>query len=125
MKIARKRPLPDHAAAASPRRPLSLLTRSQLRGQLKKAHGVNAGTVECVYSSEEQVTEMLPLSKEQAKNPEEFGVVDKFRCGAVCQGGRRQWRARWSARLDLILSAALSAHFGIKSRGVFIISRRF
>ena len=35
--------------------------------------------MECVYSSEEQVTEMLPLSKEQKKNPEEFGVVDNFR----------------------------------------------
>lgn len=35
--------------------------------------------MECVYSSEEQVTEMLPLSKEQRKNPEEFGVVDNFR----------------------------------------------
>lgn len=54
-------------------------TYSQLRAQLKKAHGVDAGTVECVYSSEEQVTEMLPLSKEQEKNPEEFGVVDNFR----------------------------------------------
>ena len=35
--------------------------------------------MECVYSSEEQVTEMLPLSKEKKKNPEEFGVVDNFR----------------------------------------------
>eukprot|EP00904_Undaria_pinnatifida_P007541 jgi/Undpi1/3917/HiC_scaffold_16.g07285.m1 len=51
----------------------------RLRAQLKKAHGVDAGTVECVYSSEEQVVEMLPLSKEQKKNPEEFGVVDNFR----------------------------------------------
>ncbi|CAM9575002.1 unnamed protein product, partial [Laminaria digitata] len=51
----------------------------RLRAQLKKAHGVDAGTVECVYSSEEQVAEMLPLSKEQEKNPEEFGVVDNFR----------------------------------------------
>lgn len=52
----------------------------QLRARLKKAHPeVDADTVECVYSSEEQVTEMLPLSKEQKKNPEEFGVVDNFR----------------------------------------------
>ena len=54
--------------------------RLQLRARLKKAHPeVEADTVECVYSSEEQVTEMLPLSKEQKKNPEEFGVVDNFR----------------------------------------------
>eukprot|EP00752_Nemacystus_decipiens_P012240 g10849.t1 len=52
----------------------------RLRARLKKAHPeVDADTVECVYSSEEQVTEMLPLSKEQEKNPEEFGVVDNFR----------------------------------------------
>ncbi|CAN0305397.1 unnamed protein product [Ectocarpus sp. 4 AP-2014] len=44
------------------------------------AHSVDPETVECVYSSEEQVTEMLPLSKEQEKNPEDFGVVDNFRC---------------------------------------------
>lgn len=36
--------------------------------------------MECVYSSEEQVAEMLPLSKEQEENPSEFGVVDNFRC---------------------------------------------
>lgn len=35
--------------------------------------------VECVYSSEEQVTEMLPLSDEQHEKPEEFGVVENFR----------------------------------------------
>lgn len=40
---------------------------------------MGADNVECVYSSEEQVTEMLPLSKEQATNPSEFGVVDNFR----------------------------------------------
>eukprot|EP00903_Cladosiphon_okamuranus_P013344 g12437.t1 len=52
----------------------------RLRARLKKAHPeVDADTVECVYSSEEQVTEMLPLSKEQKQNPEEFGVVDNFR----------------------------------------------
>lgn len=83
VKVACKRLLPDRAATL----PASALpTHSQLRGQLKRVHGVNAGTVECVYSSEEQVTEMLPLSKEQAKNPEEFGVVDKFRCGAKQEG---------------------------------------
>lgn len=43
---------------------------------------MDADTVECVYSSEEQVTEMLPLSKEQKKNPKEFGVVDNFRCAS-------------------------------------------
>ena len=45
--------------------------------------------MECVYSSEEQVTEMLPLSKEKKKNPEEFGVVDNFRyvCVRFCSGG--------------------------------------
>lgn len=51
----------------------------QLRAQLKKAHSVDADTVECVYSSEEQVTQMLPLSKEQKSNPAEYGVVDNFR----------------------------------------------
>ena len=57
----------------------------QLRARLKKAHPeVDADTVECVYSSEEQVTEMLPLSKEQKKNPEEFGVVDNFRYALGC-----------------------------------------
>ncbi|CBJ33328.1 conserved unknown protein [Ectocarpus siliculosus] len=51
----------------------------RLRAQLKKAHSLDPDTVECVYSSEEQVTEMLPLSKEQEKNPGDFGVVDNFR----------------------------------------------
>lgn len=83
IKVARKYPLPDRAAALPAP---ALLTYSKLRAQLKRVHGVNAGTVECVYSSEEQVTEMLPLSKEQAKNPEEFGVVDKFRCAAKQEG---------------------------------------
>ncbi|CAN0324608.1 unnamed protein product, partial [Hapterophycus canaliculatus] len=56
----------------------------RLRAQLKKAHPeVDVDKVECVYSSEEQVTEMLPLSKEQEKNPAEFGVVDNFRYNRV------------------------------------------
>lgn len=42
---------------------------------------MDADAVECVYSSEEQVTEMLPLSKEQEESPGEFGVVDNFRYG--------------------------------------------
>lgn len=40
---------------------------------------MDADAVECVYSSEEQVTEMLPLSKEQEESPGDFGVVDNFR----------------------------------------------
>lgn len=51
----------------------------QLRCHLKKVHGVDAESVECVYSSEEQVTEMLPLSEEQQQNPGEFGIVENFR----------------------------------------------
>ena len=83
----------------------ALPTCSQLRAQLKKAHGVDAGSVECVYSSEEQVAEMLPLSKEQKKNPEEFGVVDNVRCSAKQEGASS---ARWSARFNLVVSSQLS-----------------
>ncbi|CAM9529955.1 unnamed protein product [Discosporangium mesarthrocarpum] len=51
----------------------------RLRWRLKKIHGVDASEVKCIYSSEEAVAEMLPLSKEQEKNPEEFGAVENFR----------------------------------------------
>lgn len=40
---------------------------------------MDANEVKCVYSSEEQVAEMLPLSETQQQNPAEFGVVDNFR----------------------------------------------
>lgn len=77
----------------------------QLRTQLKKAHGVDPDTVECVFSSEEQVAEMLPLSKEQEKNPEDFGVVDNFRYAA----GNRASDAR-AARCCCVPVLAFEIH---------------
>lgn len=52
---------------------------------------MDADAVECVYSSEEQVTEMLPLSKEQEESPGEFGVVDNFRYGSKQQITREKY----------------------------------